>query len=207
LAASLTGCGREAEKPFEPWRANDPPSGAFRVAIKTGMPANPLPTIPEEPEPTPVEPPRPEAGLPLATPLSPEEAALVGTYRLREFIAMQGQVPGGDSRLNGTITLAADGRRVTLRVTRHLLLPPPRAGWDYVGGGRWRAPGDEVVFEPFLVVLPSIRNRPEDGESRGLHLADQPLTGPWVARWRVVREDGHVLLKGGEFTYERVPPK
>jgi hypothetical protein len=192
VLAALTACGREPEKPFEPLRADDPQAPARRIVSQPHAPETGLPpsTLNGEDFPSaPLEAPRPEAGLPPATALSAEEVALVGTYRLREFIAMSGQVPGPDARLNGSIVLRAAGRRVTLYVAQGALSNRYVGGGDHTGGGRWRLAGDEVVFDPFVV---------DKGE---------PLVGPWVARWQVVREDGQVLLKAGEFTYERVPEK
>lgn len=195
LVPALSGCGREPEKPFEPLRANDPSGPTWRVVIQprpseTGLPPKTLPPDVGDSPPEPAEPPRPEAGLPPAAALSPEETALVGTYRLREFIAMSGQVPGPDARLTGSITLSAEGRRVTLFVRQGALSNRYRGGGsNRSGGGRWRLDREEVVFDPYRV-------------DRG-----EELVGPWVARWKVVREDGQVLLKAGDFTYERAPEK
>ena len=231
LVTVLTGCGREAEpeRPFVPWTPDEAPAlGHDDSAAAKGWAEHkrwleelaqrdeeeerawwarvglPVPKGRPEPRPEwmdeagiPVEPavprseyfPHPEAGLAPASGLTSEESPLVGEYRLREFIAMSGQVPGPDARLNGTMNLSADGRRVTLHVLRHTLNKPASGGRAYRGGGRWRLVGDEIVLEPFVLA------------------EDEPLVGPGVARWKVVREDGKVLLKAGEFTYERVVEK
>ena len=221
---SLAGCGREPEKPFEPWRATLPPREApqkqsgFEIVFPQPVPPPALSS--DDLGLPPLEAPRPEAGLAHAAALTVEEAELVGTYKLREFIAMSGQVPGPDARLNGTLELEA-GRRVTLSIVRHGLLKPPHPPQVYAGGGRWHLSGNDLRFEPFAVdtgararkpppgpnaFAPPSHDPPETGPA-AVAERDVQQVGPWVARWKVVREDGKILLQAGEFTYERVPPK
>ena len=144
------------------------------------------PPVPPDGPPT-VKPDDPAAGEPVA-PLTDAERALAGPYRLREFVAMSGQVPGGDARVTGILALSALGRQASLLVETFRLLPPSGRKAGYVGVGRWRLDGDEIVLEPFTTKV-------------GEKVVD-PL-GPWVLRWKVERfSGGRVLLKAGEFTWE-----
>jgi hypothetical protein len=198
LSTVLAACGGEPQRA----PAGPGPAKPARQRFDAQPPRPDVEEVPEEPDfgpgageepvaPRPVEFPRPEGDSPDVAALSAEESALHGTYRLREFIAMSGQVPGGDGRVNGTLMLHSQRRRATLLVS-HGPLSNRHLGGEgtYHGGGRWRLVGDEVVLEPFVVK--------KDGKN-------EPLAGPWVARWKVVREGDLVLLKAGEFTYERAP--
>lgn len=180
---ALGACGRDEPAP------SGPAAPTSEVVAPGTLPKrNPFP--PEVPAPTApaAEAPRPEAGLPPPSPLGEGEREVAGAWRLREFVAMSGQVPGGDARLVGTLVLGAADRRAVLRIESYRLQSPPGSQGTYLGGGRWRREGDEVLFEPFQTLL-------------GTRVVDP--TGPWALRWRIVREAGRLLLQAGEFTYER----
>jgi hypothetical protein len=204
LSLGLAACGEEPAEAPAPGPGEKVPAApqAPRATPFRGFPPSP-PDV-EEIDPHPLEDrvpgfrprdprpedfPRPEADAPAASGLGPEEAALAGTYRLREYIAMADQVPGGQGRLTGTLTLFAEKRRVQLHVVHAPLSDRYMGGGkQHFGGGRWRLADGELVFEPFRV----------DG--------GEPLAGPWVDRWKVVRDGDRILLRAGEFTYERTPP-